>query len=297
MTENHGNPILQQKIDAKASFFSLSISNQSSVHVLKYFPFLAFHSNTINSQLNLIEVPLESSSLIQRTLPDFSTVSLTKPINSNLFQPFFVCKQETFISKSRPGAVINDRGTVIALHFQRIFFLWSQIPDQAQGVGEWIDFTAEKIIATDLPSKEETADAITMYHGFNKPRQPFSLRNYSRSNVSGFVYQDFSVFDNPNEGPGLVCLTAILPPCRPFNNLAIQTFTYKVRDKKFKKKEIKLSIVEGDVAPCAWWNKTCKILVLVVSNSLLILTRQLKIIQRLSLTEVIPDQILSSFAW
>ena len=181
------------------------------------------------------------------------------------------------------GVSISEGGHGIAIALNNQIWVWQQYPGQVLGVGFWTDLTAnQKFIVNVRSNHPETQYAnYTQHHGFSKVRQTFTLSPVLAPNIpanAAISYQDLCMFDNPDEGIGVCCLTCVLPPCRPYDTLRlfISICTFKGFEPVFERSELLLPIVEGYGGPCIWWSIDCRVAVVAISSRCL-MTRFLRL--------------------
>ena len=302
----------------KISKVFLSPGGSSSLHLPKDIPVLAFHQNSKQGYITTIPFPKKtrkeedknshknqdpqkvaydtSTSIEVINYPNWEKALFTNPYFQMQYSTCS-CKSDgkTSYSSTVKGLCISENGKAIALSYNDHLWVWQERSDQMPVTGFWTNLTPEDFAfkSNAVPMADQKYG--TFNHGYNKPQQLFTLDNSNVApNVSittSIAYQDMAVFNNPDEGTGICCLTILLPPYKPFDLLYLYNsicYISGVNSNKtyFDKCDLTLSIVEHYGAPCVWWSPDCRFLVLAVSNSLIIMTRYLKIIKVLSLDDI-----------
>lgn len=293
-------------INNKMSKMVASPLGKSAIHFPKIGAYIAIHENRINARMTLIPIPISNSEkgsdhLSNAILPDGTRVFITKPIDSPS-EP--ICKSFS-CDQNISGLAVSDTGRIAAIATKEHFWVWQQLEEWPKGIGYWTDLTADNRFGVNLMVNHPRNDQIQLTHGFMKPRQSFTLHPALSPNLpsnSAVCYQDLCLFDNPDEGKGIVSLTTLLPPSRPFDTLymfvSICHF-HSGRKPSFERHSCSLPIVEGAGAPCIWWSSCCRTAVVAVSQSLVIITRYLYIDKVLPLHDVLPGERpeVASIAW
>lgn len=305
---------LKDRVDRVA----ISPCGRSSLHLLKEYPLLAYHENKGDPTIVAFPVPKtihgrkkdDGLAAIDAVAPDAQELSMTyEPVflqNNPISQFFSKFAYSTFGSHVT-GVSICEDGHVIALAIDSQFWVWHQYPENVLGVGIWTDLTAnQKFMVTTHSNHPETINLNMKYHGFHRNKQTFTLHPVLAPNVPqnyAVSFQDIATFDNPDEGIGVCCLTAVLPPCRPYNELQLYIsicYLSKGSEPVFDREKLFLpTILEGFGGPCIWWSVDCRFAVIAVSQSLVIVTRYLNIIEILPLEDIFPGEepLVSSVAW
>lgn len=261
-----------------------SQSRRISLHLPKITPILAVHENRRNSIVLTLPIPFN---FLSPNTPYANMCECINPEGDKLCIatthqrvgdfPFIFSRQaklqSEFASHIKHMAV-NDDGRIIAVDFDDQLWVWNQLPEQVRGDGNWVNLSVED--------------------GFN-------YQKYERfDNTYPLSFQNLAVFRNPDEGPGVCFLTCLLPPCKPFDMLylfnSVCVFSSK---KKFNTYYTTIPVLEGHERPTSFWSPCCRILVLSVNQSLILLTRELQIISTIPLNEVFlgQDPMVSDLAW
>lgn len=304
---------LKNRVDRVA----ISPCGRSSLHLLKEYPLLAYHENKGDPTLVAFPVPKtihgrkkdEGLSAIDAVLPDAQGASMTfSPVflPNNPFNGFLSKFAYSTFGSHVTGVSICEDGHAIALAIDTQFWVWHQYPEDVLGVGIWTDLTAnQRFIVTTHSNHPNTVNYNMKYHGFHRNKQTFNLNPVLAPNVPqnyAVTFQDIATFDNPDEGIGVCCLTAVLPPCRPYDRIQLYIsicYLDKGPNPVFDRSQLFLPIVEGYGGPCIWWSVDCRFAVIAVSQSLIIVTRYLEVIEILPLEDVFPGEepLVSSVAW
>lgn len=279
---------------------------KSSIHIPKNGQYLAIHLNKIRSRLTLIPLPLtslesKSNILEQVLLPNGEFVLLTTPIIKGSGDNLLKGKG---IGDSLRGVAVSDTGHMCAVATHENFWIWQQLPEQPRGVGWWYDITSDNRFGVNLMANHPRTDQYPCMHGFMKPKQSFTLHPCLSPELpsnSAVCYQDLALFDNPDEGKGVISLTTLLPPSKPFDELYlfVSVATFDEQKVNFFRASKKLEIAEGGGSPCIWWSADCRIAVIAVSKSIVIITRNLDILNVIPLRCVFPGEepLVSSVGW
>lgn len=304
---------LKNRVDRVA----ISPCGRSSLHLLKEYPLLAYHENVSDPTLIAFPVPKtiygrkkdEGIAAIDASLPNGQTASMTYApvfLPNNPFAGFLAKFAYSTFGSHVSGVSICEDGHVIALAIDTQFWVWHQYPENVLGVGTWTDLTAnQRFMVTTHSNHPQTINLNMKYHGFHRNKQTFTLHPVLAPNVPqnyAVTFQDIATFDNPDEGIGVCCLTAVLPPCRPYDRLQLYisiSYFSKGSEPVFDRSQLFLPIEEGYGGPCIWWSVDCRFAVIAVSQSLIIVTRYLEIIETLPLDTVFPGEepLVSSVAW
>ncbi|KAH0790098.1 hypothetical protein GPJ56_005993 [Histomonas meleagridis] len=275
---------------------------------------LAVHQNQKNSLVITFPLPLKinagkdsSSSMTNCVIPTGESLNFSINHNQVGDLPYvfgFDNRRSSDLPSRIKGIAVSEGGNCIALSIDNQFWVWQQYPEEVKGVGYWIDLTDNKRFGTNIESNHPITQVGQTSHGFMKPRQTFTLHPVLSPNLpqnSAISYQDLCLFDNPDEGCGVVCLTALLPPCKPFDTLYlfVSICTLNGTAQNFQRADTKLSVIEGSGSPCIWWSRDCRLAVIAVSQTLLIVTRFLRVVSKIPLKEIFPGNspIVSSIAW
>jgi len=298
-------------IGSKIKSFTTSPSKTSSIHLYKSYPYFAVHQNKENANLKIIPLPLSKDEV---SLDSDSRYYLNANGNSFLysntpsiipgsFLSLFSSQAQSKIKiESINGLSVSDSGNVLAFSTIDCFFVWFQENTAQRGIGYWFDLSSNPLfniqIASNIPNSR------IQFHGAYNQRKTFTLKQALSPNIpqnSAISHQDVSIFDNPDEGRGLICLTTVLPPSIPYNSLNVFCTIGKFDGSSisFSRNDISIPIYESEVAPNSWWTSCCRICVLVVSKSLIMLTRDLKIIQSINLQDIFPEPnpVVSDLSW
>lgn len=304
-------------IKRQAGQVVISPSGNSSLHLLKQAPFLAFHHNQGDPIVTLLPVPRILHNKIAKE--NFAAMELLKAdgksalmtldgleLPSNPFANFFSKATDANFSSEVQGLSVSEDGHAIALALESQLWVWSQNTENCLGVGEWTDLSLNQRFKVGTRSNHPDTKYINMkHHGFHKPKQSFTLIPALAANVPqnmAVSYQDLATFSNPDEGIGVCCLTVVLPPCRPYDTTQLYIsicYLSKGPEPVFERASLQLPIEEGYGGPCIWWSVDCRFAVIAVSKSLVIVTRYLEIIKVLPLEEVFPgdEPLVASVAW
>ncbi|KAH0794589.1 hypothetical protein GPJ56_001614 [Histomonas meleagridis] len=301
------------KLNGKIARSVVSPCGSSSLHLPKSSPYLSFHKNRVsakekNGQKNessiVVTIPLPgnsglavSDSSTNAYLPTGDSVLITEPIQK------LSGKSTPSLSDHVQGIAISEDCNVIAISIDQEFWIWQQYPEETKGIGYWTDLTSNHQFSTNAHiTSPVNSKHIT--HGYMKPSQPFTLHPSIGPAIPqgcAITYQDVCLFSNADEGCGVCCLTAYLPPCMPFNelNIFVSVCKFKGQTPTYERSSVQLPIVEGEGNPCAWWSIDCKFLVIAVSQSLVILTRYLRVVKVIPLTKIFPGDspTVASVAW
>ena len=303
--------VLSNKVDRIVT----SSNGKTALHILKDLPMVAYHDNKPESVL--ITFPMPKTTYDKKTDSFPSVMDSKAPEGYGLLMtPSQDDIPSNIITNARyrrrgfsdciQGVSISEGGHGIAIALNNQIWVWQQYPGQVLGVGFWTDLTAnQKFIVNVRSNHPETQYAnYTQHHGFSKVRQTFTLSPVLAPNIpanAAISYQDLCMFDNPDEGIGVCCLTCVLPPCRPYDTLRlfISICTFKGFEPVFERSELLLPIVEGYGGPCIWWSIDCRVAVIAVSKSLVLVTRHLRVIKNIPLEEVFPgdEPLVASIAW
>ena len=301
--------ILHSRIDS----IYPSPTGSSFLHLPKKYPFLAINNNQIPSKLKIIFLPITNDpTILAHTIETYLVSSgdtfiftPSKDILEEKSFPFGLRPvNDDFFFLNQIGISCSDSGNIIIYCSSDKFWVWKQSKDFFDGIGYWIDLTTNPQFMVQIQSNHPQKQEKTLFHGKSKLKQSFTLNQVLSNNVpqnSAISYQDIAVFDNPEEDQGFIVLTTLLPPCKPFNTLYICSTIckFQVNTPIYEKYDINLPVLEGGGAPCVWWSHCCRIAILIVSKSLIILTRYLKVIKIIKLEEIFleHDSIVSSISW
>ena len=282
-----------------------------SLHLPKLTPLLAFHKNTPDTVVITLALPKRTKA--SATSPPCLDAILPSGDSVLLTQPHSTVEDIPFVFKSPKGDVFNahvkgfacsEDGQAVALAIDDQFWVWRQYPEETLGIGIWTDLTADQRFVINAKSNHPLTQEGKVVHGLNRLRQTFTLHPALAPNIpqnSAVSYQDLCMFNNPDEGVGVCCLTVLLPPCKPFDTLYlfVSVCTFKGLTPVFQRSDVTLPVVEGYGAPCIWWSVDCRFAVIAVSQSLVIVTRYLRIIKILPLTKIFPgdEPVVASVAW
>ncbi|KAK8881175.1 hypothetical protein M9Y10_003906 [Tritrichomonas musculus] len=301
------------KLPGKVDRIITSPCGGASLHLPKDDPFIFYHENSNNGKIFAIPYPRRilnsknnsekintcnaASSISYLKIPSGEDLLITNPeFKQNNSPSFAYGKSNSFTTKNVFGISISENRNSIALAYKEHLYIWQQCCEQVIGTGFWTDLSGNQDIKINT-------GAITMNgktygksnHGCMKPQQVFTLEDPNFAPTipinSEIAYQDMRVFNNPDEGVGVCCLTMLLPPYRPFDRLyifnSITNFDKQENGKYvFQRYDATMPIIEGVGAPCVWWSIDCRLFVLAVSQSLMIMTRHLRIIKILPLKSV-----------
>lgn len=301
---------LNNKIDRVV----ISPTGNMSLHLPKITGLLATHQN--NAEALVITLPLPPShemahysavNSINSIVPTGEHLFITSPHNRVADVPFIFGLQNKTPSefpKHVSGLATSENGQAIAVAADKNFFIWQQLPEYEKGIGFWIDLTSNQYFTVGIESNHPYSQHGRVFHGFTKPRQYFTLSPVLAPNLpqnSAISYQDLCMFDNPDEGKGVCCITSVLPPCQPFDTLYLfnSICTFKGFQPVFQRADITLDVADSATGPCIWWSRDCRLAVIAVGTNLLIVTRFLRVIAILPLSKIFPgnDPIVADVAW
>ena len=293
-------------INNKISRFVISPLGKSAIHIPNSGTYVAIHENRQRQRLTLIPIPVttgsESGDYIQSVYsPNGENLLITRPFESLSQAP----SKGVSCGADIRGIAVSDTGHAFAIAMGSHFWVWQQIEDSPRGVGFWTDLTADSRFGTNLMANQPRAEDVNNYHGFMRPRQTFTLHPSLSPQVPAncaVCYQDLCLFDNPDEGKGIISFTTLLPPSKPFDTLFIFSSVCKFGSgtkPTFERYSTTLPIYEGGATPCVWWSSCCRMAVIAVSNSIVIITRTLHVIAIIPMEKVLPlgDQKVASIAW
>ena len=301
-------------LNNKISRVIVSPTGKISLHLPKLTGLLATHQNTPDTIV--ITLPLPSAAPVSKNSPitAIDTIAptgeamvITTPHQTVKDIPFIFNLQNKpmsdFPSHVR-GMATSENGQAIALAVDQQLWIWQQHPEYEKGIGFWIDLTANQKFAIAVESNHPLSQQGRVYHGYMKPQQYFTLHPVLAPNLpqnSAISYQDLCMFDNPDEGRGVCCITALLPPCKPFDTLYLfnSICTFKGFTPVFQRADIMLPVADGACGPCIWWSVDCRLAVIAVGKNLLIVTRFLRPVAIIPLTEIFPgkDPLVADVAW
>lgn len=301
-------------LNNKISRVVVSPTGNMSLHLPKMTGLLATHQNV--SETVVITLPLPSSARVSKDSPitALDTVAptgegliVTTPHKTVADIPFIFGLQNKKMSdfpQHVRGIATSENGQAIALAVDDQLWIWQQLPEYEKGIGFWTDLTANRRFAIAVESNHPLSQQGRVFHGYTKQQQFFTLHPVLAPNLpqnSAISYQDLVMFDNPDEGRGVCCLTSLLPPCKPFDTLYLfnSICTFKGLRPFFQRAEILLPVVDDHIGPCIWWSRDCRLAVVAVGGNLLIVTRFLRTIAVIPLTEIFSgDQpIVADVAW
>ena len=285
-----------------------------SLQLPKETPLLAYHRNSPNAVVITIPLPKRSNSkaptgppALDAIAPSGDPILLTQPRTTVDDIPFQFKLSKTpadAFNTHVKGFACSEDGQALALAIDDQFWIWRQYPEETLGIGIWTDLTADQRFVINAKSNHPLSQQGKTVHGYNRLRQSFTLHPALAPNIpqnSAVSYQDLCMFNNPDEGIGVCCLTVLLPPCKPFDTLYlfVSVCTFNGLTPVFERSGITLPIVEGYAAPCIWWSIDCRVAVIAVSQSLVVVTRYLRVIRILPLTKIFPGDhpVVASVAW
>ena len=292
---------------------TLSQCGQTVIHVPKASPLIAVHQNTPSAILLTLPIPTSTPSGPHISygksaiVPSGEGILVTPPLARVSDVPYIFdlqAKPRSNLLQHIRGISASESGDIIALALDDQFWVWQQIRECSKGLGYWADLTSDSRFGMNVFSNHPYTQEGRVYHGYLKPRQTFTLYPALAPNIpqnSAISYQDLSLFDNPDEGRGVCCLTLLLPPCRPYDTVYLYNAVchFKGYQPYFQRYETSFSITPGAAGPCIWWSPCCRIAVVAVFQTLLLLTRSLQLIKKIPISEILPgdDPIVSSIAW
>ncbi|EAY17487.1 hypothetical protein TVAG_494290 [Trichomonas vaginalis G3] len=302
--------MLHYKIDRVV----ISPNGATSLHLPKISPLFAIHQNKPNANVVTFPLPAGNIQTLQEKTtdhgydPDGTKLLISRPHNRVDDLPYIFNLQNKPITDFPAhvfGLACSENGKIMAVSVDQSVWIWQQLPEQPNGIGWWIDLTADQRFGININANHYLTQQGRAYHGFMKPRQSFTLHPAIAPTLpsnSAVSYQDLALFDNPDEGKGVVCLTAVLPPSRPFDTLylfvSICKFKYSYTP-TFERAEVMLPIMEGAGGPCIFWSLCCRIAVVAVSRSVVILTRELRVIRIIPIDEIFASKnaMVANVAW
>lgn len=302
-------------LDNKIDRVVVSPNGSTSLHLPKCTGLLAVHEN--HGDAVVITLPLPKDAPVVRNSGAITALDAIAPSGEALIITCphrrvgdipFVFGQYNKMTSDFPqrvrGLSISENGRALALAVDNQLWVWQQLPEELRGSGFWTDLTSDQRFAINIEANHPYSQQGKIYHGFMRPRQYFTLHPALAPNLpqnSAIAYQDLCMFDNPDEGVGVVCLTALLPPCRPFDTLYlfVSICTFKGLSPVFQRSDVTLPVIEGQGGPCIFWSLDCRIAVIAVSQSLVIVTRFLRVINVIPLKEIFAgnDPVVASIAW
>lgn len=301
-------------LNNKISRVTISPTGNMSLHLPKMTGLLATHQN--NADTVVITLPLPSSARVSKDSPitALDTIAptgegliVTTPHQTVADIPFIFGLQNKKASdfpQHVRGLATSENGQAIALAVDDQLWIWQQLPEYEKGIGFWTDLTSNQHFGIAVESNHPLSQQGRVFHGYIKPQQYFTLHPVLAPNLpqnSAISYQDLVMFDNPDEGRGVCCLTSLLPPCKPFDSLYLfnSICTFKGLRPYFQRADILLPVVDDHIGPCVWWSRDCRLAVVAVGGNLLIVTRFLRTIAIIPLTEIFAGNqpIVADVAW
>ena len=262
-----------------------SQSRRICLHLPKVTPILAMHESRQKSVVLTLPIPFNFlpaetpyGNICQCINPEGEKLCVATSHQRVGDFPFIFSQQaklqSSFASHVRHMAV-NDDGRIIAVDFDDQLWVWNQLPEQIRGDGNWVNLSAE---------------------------DRFNYQQYERyDHTFPLSFQKLGVFRNPDEGPGVCFLTCLLPPCKPFDMLYLfnSVCIFAPYRKIINTYYTTIPVLEGHERPTSFWSPCCRILVLSVNKSLILLTRELQIITTIPLNEVFlgQDPMVADLAW
>ena len=291
----------------------ISPNGYTSIHLPKMTGLLAVHQN--HGQALVLTLPLPkvtnlsngAPSALECIAPSGEGMIMTTPHHRVTDMPFLF-KVANRISSDFPshvrGLSTSEDGQAMAMAVDNQLWIWQQYPEEVKGIGFWTDLTANQRFNIAVESNHPMTQNGRVYHGYMRPMQYFTLNPVLAPNVpqnSAISYQDLAMFNNPDEGRGICCLTSLLPPCKPFDTLYLfnSICVFKGLKPTFQRADVTLPVIEGGGGPCIWWSLDCRLAVIAVSKSLVIVTRYLRVIAVIPLVDLFPEKesIVASVAW
>ena len=302
--------LLNDKIDRVV----VSPNGGASLHLPKITPTFAIHSNKPEPNVTLFPLPSCAQTVNSQEVLSFNVVDpngtklLVSTPPQRVGDVSYAMNMQNKVYTNFPshvrGLSVSESGKIIAVSVDDSLWIWQQLPEQPTGIGWWTDLTADKRFGINIQTNHPYSQQGQVYHGFMRERQTFTLHPAISPNLpanTAISYQDLALFDNPDEGKGVVCLTAVMPPSKPFDTLYLFVSICKFCDfvPVFERAEVTLPIVEGPGGPCIFWSLCCRIAVVAVSRSLVIITRELRVIKIIPLESVFadPNAMVASVAW
>lgn len=301
--------ILNDKIDKVV----VSQNGRCSLHLPKHSPLFAIHENTANPSIMTLPLPHSNTkdvneiNVLYGVAPSGENLLVTSPHLRVKDVPYVMGLQNKpsteFCSRVK-GLATAETGKIFAVSVDDNLWVWQQLPEQPNGIGYWVDLTSDKRFGINIHANHPYSQEGRVYHGFMRYRQTFTLHPAIAPALpanSAVSYQDLALFDNPEEGKGVVCLTALLPPSKPYDTLYlfVSICTFKGYKPEFERAEVVLPVIEGAGGPCIWWSLDCRVAVIAVSRSLIVSTRKLDIISVIRLEDIFAnkDAMVASVSW
>ena len=302
--------LLHNKIDRVV----VSPNGGSALHLPKLTPTFAIHSNKNEPSVTLFPLPTAAETVNAIQVLSFNVIEPggekllvscpPNPVGDLTYNMNLQNRVLTDFPQHVRGLSVSESGKIIAVSFDESLWIWQQLPEYPNGYGFWTDLTADKRFGLNLHTNHPYSQQGRVYHGFMKERQTFTLHPAISPNLPdncAISYQDLALFDNPDEGRGVVCLTAVMPPSKPFDTLYLFVSICRFRDYTpyFERNEVTLPIVEGPGGPCIFWSLCCRMAVIAVSRSIVIVTRELRVVKIIPLNSVFADKeaLVASVAW
>jgi hypothetical protein len=218
--------LLNRKIDRVV----VSPNGNASLHLPKMTGLLAAHPNHGDAVVITFPFPQHphggtATYTEDAIAPTGDTLIMTTPHQRILDVPYAFGqhnKLASMIPTRVKGLATSENGEAIAVAIDEQLWIWQQYPEAFKGHGFWTDLTLNQHFNVGVEANHPISQNGRVFHGYRRPRQTFTLNPVLAPNLpqnSAVSYQDLCMFDNPDEGRGIVCLTALLPPCRPFDTL------------------------------------------------------------------------------
>ena len=269
---------LNRKIDRVV----ISQSGHYSIHLPKISSGLGIHENISNTFLCTISLPNQTASSNEKEFgnaiaPNGKHLLVTQPNIKLSGIPCCCCGgNDLDLSQCVHGIAASDTGKMIAVAINDQFWVWQQLPEETKGTGFWTNLSTDKEFSIEVQSYDKTnREKNKLSHGFLKPLQTFTIKTALAPNVpqnSAASYQDLCVFDNPDEGRGICCLTIVLPPSQPYDRLYLFNSVcvfheYEPRYQRYES-SIRIHEVKGSPSrPCLWWTQDGRYAVLAISQT------------------------------
>ena len=294
--------IINHKIDK----FVISPLGKAALHIPKSGAYVAIHENRLRAKLTFIPIPVTTGSDYSEYIHSvYSAAGESLLVTKPFYSPNEAPSKAISCGADIRGISIADTGHTFAIAMGDHFWVWQQLEECPRGVGFWTDLTADKRFGTNIMASHPRVNESEIKHGFMKPTQQFTLHPALSPDLPAncaVCYQDLCLFDNPDEGKGVLSVTVLLPPSKPFDTLYIFSSVCKFgfnTKPKFERYSTSLPIYEGGGSPCIWWSSCCRMAVIAVSNSIVIVTRSLHILAIVPMVDVLPhhDLRVANVAW
>ncbi|OHT12765.1 hypothetical protein TRFO_17311 [Tritrichomonas foetus] len=261
-----------------------SQSRKISLHLPTVTPILAIHENRHTSIVLTLPIPFNFMADDSPYGNIYDCINTTgEPICvATTYQrvgdlPFIFSQQAKFgspFSSHVKHMAVSDDARIIAVDFDDQLWVWNQLPEQVRGDGNWVN--------------------LSSVEAFNYQKYDSDGQN------SPLAFQKLAAFRNPDEGSGICYLTCLLPPCKPFDMLYLFNSVCVFSEKrKYFRYHVKIPVLEGHERPAAYWSPCCRLVVISVNNSIVMLTRELQVIATIPLKKVFMGEnpMVHDLAW